>query len=133
MSPEIKHKHLIIRAEVENPLTDPELCKNWLKELVAKLDMKVLVGPFAAYCDKTGNKGVTGVVIIETSHMAIHIWDEDSPSVVQFDVYTCGEMTESIVFDHLQIMKPKNLFFKYLDRLNDLTEVSKGYLEWKVK
>ena len=130
MSPEIKYKHLIIRAEVDNPITDPEICKNWLKELVGLLDMKVLVGPFAAYCDKVGNAGVTGAVIIETSHMAIHIWDEDKPSVVQFDVYTCGEMHEDLVFKHLQIMKPRNLSFKYLDRLTELHEVSKGYLSW---
>lgn len=131
MSPEIKHKHLIIRAEVDNPLTDPELCKNWLRELVGLLEMKVLVGPFAAYCNNPGNKGVTGAVIIETSHMAIHIWDEDSPSIVQFDVYTCGELHEKIVFDHLQIMQPRNVRFKYLDRLTELHEVSEGYLEWK--
>jgi S-adenosylmethionine/arginine decarboxylase-like enzyme len=30
--------------------------------------------------------------MIETSHIAFHIWDELDPSLVQFDLYTCGEL-----------------------------------------
>lgn len=127
MSPEIKHKHLIVRAEVNNPLMDPEMCKSWLAELVHKMDMKILIGPFSAYCDKAGNKGVTGAVIIETSHMAIHIWDEDSPSIIQLDVYTCGELVKETIFEHLAIMEPQKLSYKYLDRLVDLHEVDSGF------
>ena len=132
MSPEIKHKHVIVRAVVKNPLVDPEYCKAWLAQLVEKLNMKILIGPIAAYCDNPGNKGVTGAVIIETSHMAIHIWDEDTPSVVQFDVYTCGEMDPEIIFEHLEIMEPVSLHYRYLDRLSNLTEVSNGEKSWTV-
>ena len=31
------------------------------------------------------------VAIIETSHIAMHIWDEPKPALMQFDVYSCGE------------------------------------------
>ncbi len=30
--------------------------------------------------------------MIETSHIAFHIWDEVTPGLVQFDLYTCGQL-----------------------------------------
>jgi S-adenosylmethionine/arginine decarboxylase-like enzyme len=30
--------------------------------------------------------------MIETSHIAFHIWDEIDPSLIQFDLYTCGQL-----------------------------------------
>jgi S-adenosylmethionine/arginine decarboxylase-like enzyme len=30
--------------------------------------------------------------MIETSHIAFHIWDELDPALVQFDLYTCGKL-----------------------------------------
>jgi S-adenosylmethionine/arginine decarboxylase-like enzyme len=126
MSPDIKHKHLIVRAEVTNPLATAEGCKDWLRSIVEALEMKILSGPHSEYCDKCGNKGVTGVVIIETSHIAVHIWDECSPAIVQFDVYTCGELHEEKIFEKLSIMQPVKVEWKYLDREKELTEVKKG-------
>ena len=26
-----------------------------------------------------GNRGITGIAVIETSHIAIHVWDEFNP------------------------------------------------------
>lgn len=126
MSPDIKHKHLIVRAEVTNPLNTAEGCKEWLKSIVEALEMKILSGPHSEYCDKCGNMGVTGVVIIETSHIAVHIWDECSPAVVQLDVYTCGELYEDRIFEKLSIMQPVKVEWKYLDREKNLTEVKQG-------
>jgi len=54
--------------------------------------MKIIKGPFASYVDKEGNKGLTAIVMIETSHIAFHIWDEVDPGLIQFDLYTCGQL-----------------------------------------
>ena len=66
--------------------------KTFLKNLVERIDMKIIQGPFASYVDKPGNRGLTAIVMIETSHIAFHIWDEEDPGLVQFDLYTCGKL-----------------------------------------
>ena len=88
-----KHKHLIIRAEVNCPITSEKEIKKWLRNVVKKIDMKIIKGPYAAYVSKEGNRGVTGVVMIETSHIAMHVWDEERPALVQCDVYSCAEFS----------------------------------------
>jgi S-adenosylmethionine/arginine decarboxylase-like enzyme len=85
--------------------------------------MKPLFGPIARYCWTPGNRGVTGFAIIETSHVAVHIWDEPNPAVVQFDVYTCGEFNPDMILKHLDEMAPVKMEYKWLDREKDLTEI----------
>ena len=91
------HKHLIIRAEVRHPITSERELKKWLRNLVKKIDMKIIKGPYAAYVSKEGNRGLTGIVMIETSHISIHIWDEELPALVQCDVYSCAEFSSNEV------------------------------------
>ena len=91
------HKHLIIRAEVNHPITSERELRKWLRNLVKKIDMKIIKGPYAAYVSKEGNRGLTGIVMIETSHISIHIWDEESPALVQCDVYSCAEFSSNEV------------------------------------
>jgi S-adenosylmethionine/arginine decarboxylase-like enzyme len=71
--------------------------------------MKIIKGPFAAYVDKDGNKGLTAIVMIETSHIAFHIWDEVDPGLIQFDLYTCGQ---------LELDRVISLFKKTFDVVN---------------
>ena len=98
----LEHKHLIIRAEVSNPPTDEAWLHNWLNTLVEKIGMKVCRGPITAYVDMPGNEGLTGVVVIETSHIAIHVWDAVDPALVQLDVYTCSTLDKDIIFKELE-------------------------------
>ena len=91
------HKHLIIRAEVNSPITSEKEIKKWLRNVVNKIDMKIIKGPYASYVTKEGNRGVTGVVMIETSHIAIHVWDDVDPALVQCDVYSCAEFSSNEV------------------------------------
>lgn len=120
------HKHLIIRAEVEKPPTSAEFTISWLRELVEKIGMKIVSGPHAAYVDKPGNEGVTGVVIIETSHCSIHVWDKHEPSLVQLDVYTCSTLEIDTVFEHFEVFEPTKVEYKYLDREFGLTLIEEG-------
>ena len=103
-----KHKHLIIRAEVNRPITSEKEIKKWLRNVVKKIDMKIIKGPYAAYVSKEGNRGITAVVMIETSHIAIHVWDEERPALVQCDVYSCAEFSTNDVlaeFVSMEVVK----------------------------
>lgn len=44
--------------------------------------------------------GVSGVVVIQESHLAIHTWPEYGYAAV--DLFTCGDMDAWISFDHLK-------------------------------
>jgi S-adenosylmethionine/arginine decarboxylase-like enzyme len=85
------HKHLIVRAEINNPPVEENYLKSWLNNFIMDINMKIFMGPYVKYCTMPGNRGITAVAIIETSHIAMHIWDEVKPALMQFDVYSCGE------------------------------------------
>jgi S-adenosylmethionine/arginine decarboxylase-like enzyme len=119
----VVHKHLIIRAEVGNPLKEEQLAIDWMNKLVDKIGMKVMMGPYAKYLDVVGNRGLTAVAIIETSHIALHVWDEDEPALLQLDVYTCGPLDPYDVVEALREFHPVKIEMKYLDRENKLIEL----------
>ena len=114
------HKHLIIRAEVNRPIKSEKEIKRWLRNLVKKIDMKIIKGPYASYVSKEGNRGITGVVMIETSHIAIHIWDEVSPALVQCDVYSCAEFSANEVlleFIDMEVLKIDHMILNRADEI----------------
>jgi len=118
------HKHLIIRAEASRPPTDEEQLQEWMRDFIESINMKVFMGPYVKYCNMPGNRGITAVAIIETSHIAMHIWDEPKPALLQMDVYSCGE------FDHTDICKKlmndfniHKIEYKYLYRERGLVDI----------
>ena len=118
------HKHLIIRAEVNRPITSEKEIKKWLRNLVKKIDMNIIKGPYASYVSKEGNRGITGIVMIETSHIAMHVWDETSPALVQCDVYSCAEFSSSEVLMKLAVMEPTKIEHILLDRAEDIRTIT---------
>ena len=122
----IEHKHLIIRAEIDNPPKDPEFAKQWLRELVDKIGMKLIDvehNPISGYVDIPGNRGLTAVAMIQTSHIALHVWDEEDPSLLQLDVYTCSSLSPTDVFDHMEQFGILAKSFLYLDRENTIQQI----------
>lgn len=117
------HKHLIIRAEVNNTPKSTQWAHKWLTQLVEKIGMVICQGPITAYVNDEGNRGLTGVVVIETSHIALHCWDEETPGLLQLDVYTCAPFKESIIFEEIKQFDPVKIEYKYLDRQKNLTEI----------
>ena len=117
------HKHVIIRAEVLNPPTVEKLASEHVKDLIDRIGMKLLMGPYAKYVSMPGNRGLTVAAIIETSHIVMHTWDECDPAMVQLDVYTCGPFEPNIVFAWLQQYKPTKINYKYIDREHDIKEL----------
>lgn len=116
----IKHKHFIIRAEVKKPIIDPEVAKKWLIDLVSNIGMLITPsgGPHVDYISKPGNLGVASIVMIETSHCAMHIWDHFDPPLIQMDVYSCKDYDHQIILDMLQDMEPTKIDWILVDRSN---------------
>jgi S-adenosylmethionine/arginine decarboxylase-like enzyme len=119
----LEHKHIIIRAEVSQPITNRNKAIKFLNRIIKAIDMKAMYGPTATYCKMPGNKGVTAFAIIETSHIALHIWDEIKPALVQLDVYSCSDFDPEKVLDILQELKPTKVEHKYLDREKGFKEL----------
>lgn len=128
MSKLLEHKHLIVRAELQEPPYSVVEIKDWMRTLVDKIGMNILMGPYAVYSDMEGNQGLTAVTIIETSHIALHVWDEVEPALMQLDVYTCSALNTEDVFNAIEPFKPTKVEYKYIDREYDLTLLDKGII-----
>ena len=118
------HKHLIVRAEVNNPPKDVEKLTGWFKDFIDSINMKILMGPYVAYCNNEGNRGITGVAVIETSHIAMHVWDEPVPALMQLDVYSCAEFNPYLIADKIKkdfdVVK---MDYKFLNRETGLKPI----------
>jgi S-adenosylmethionine/arginine decarboxylase-like enzyme len=118
----IKHHHFIGRFEVTKPPLGGEdaYLRDWMAKLIKSQGMNILSGPHVAYVDKGGNRGLTGVAIIETSHVAVHIWDETSPALVQLDFYTCGTLDKDAILRAITPWGVVKDAFLVLDRERDV-------------
>lgn len=95
------HQHLLVKGKINNPTKSTEVLDKWLIDLVHKVDMEVLAGPNSVYCDHPGNEGITGTIVLSTSHASIHIWDSVTPGDFQFDIYSCKPFLSKTVLEHL--------------------------------
>ena len=121
-----QHKHLIVRADIGWCPQEEDLNKisDWIRSLIKKIDMKLLAGPYTTYVNEKDNKGMTSVAIIETSHIALHIWDEVSPGLMQLDVYSCANFNPPDVFNKINaLFQTIKMEYKFLDREKELVEV----------
>ena len=121
-----QHKHLIVRADIGKCPKADDLNKisDWIRLLIKKIDMKLLAGPYTTYVSEKGNKGMTSVAIIETSHIALHIWDETKPGLMQLDVYSCANFNPQDVFETVnEMFETIKMEYKFLDREKELVEV----------
>lgn len=125
----MEHKHLIVRAEClltpnENQC---QRIEDWFRELIDILGMKVMYGPVAKYCFMPGNRGMTCMALIETSHIVLHTWDEIYPFLIQLDIYTCSSLdVEKLLYAIDKEFWPNKMSWKFLDRENDLVVVQEG-------
>jgi S-adenosylmethionine/arginine decarboxylase-like enzyme len=121
----LQHKHLIVRAEVLNPPKTTQETEAWLINIIHDLGMQLAVGlqsnPISYRCNLEGNEGITGVAVLETSHCAVHIWDAESPALLQWDLYSCSEVKPEEMLKHLEQFNPVKVEYRFLDRENNLT------------
>ena len=121
-----QHKHLIVRADIGWCPQEEDLNKisDWIRNLIKKIDMRLLAGPYTTYVNEKDNKGMTSIAIIETSHIALHIWDEVRPGLMQLDVYSCADFNPPDVFDKVnELFQTIKMEYKFLDREKELVEV----------
>lgn len=120
----LQHQHLIVRAEVLHPPSSTEQVETWLKNIISSLGMQLAKGlqanPISYRCDLEGNEGITGVAVLETSHCAVHIWDAESPALIQWDLYSCSEVNPEEMLKHLKEFSPVKVEYTFLDRENNL-------------
>jgi len=125
----IYHKHLLVNAKVNNAVKSEAQGIEFLTNLVEKIDMKIIKGPFASYVNKEGNRGLTGIVMIETSHIAFHIWDEVRPGLVQFDLYTCGQLElDKVISIFKETFDVESLDYVLFDREDGFKVEAEGNL-----
>ena len=122
-----QHNHLLINAKTYAPVKSKRQMKKWLTRLVEEIGMYKIAGPFVHYVDKPGNKGLTAVVMIETSHIALHIWDEPVPSHIQFDIYTCSGLNVYATLDKIvRELRISEISWVFYDREVGFNKVSSG-------
>mgnify|MGYP003335437126 FL=1 len=84
-----EHKHVIVRAYVSNPPINATALSEWCTDVISSVGMKCIGGPLVVHSDMEGNAGYTAVAILDFSHLAIHSWDEISPALIEFDLFSC--------------------------------------------
>ena len=95
-----------------------------MKDFIASINMKILMGPYVKYCEMEGNRGITGIAVIETSHIAIHVWDEPVPALMQIDVYSCAEFDPYKIAEKIkQDFDVVKIDYKYLNRETGLKPI----------
>lgn len=95
--------HLMLDGFHANPhkLTDAELLRQVLDELPAALEMTKILPPlvFNGSEDLDGYAGLTGVVLIAESHIAIHTFPEQDALVV--DIFSCKDFDPQLAIKRL--------------------------------
>lgn len=101
-------RHVIGEAYGCDPilLKDSSFLASVLREGARKA-RATIVGDFVKKYD--GGEGVSYVLVVKESHIAIHTWPEFGYAAI--DVYTCGEMTDPwIAFDTIvSKLSPKSV------------------------
>src|ERR1700753_1935094 len=120
----LKHKQLILSLAVKYPPRDAEEVEAWLSFVIKRINMRIakaetlLKNPQAYYCDNPSNLGVTGVGILETSHTALHVWEDESPAKMEYDLYSCSEFDVADIITMAKIFGIVSGNYFVLDRDN---------------
>ncbi len=97
--------HLIVDGETDGPVS-AKIVEKILKDLPAKIDMSILDGPHVVQ-GVPENPGVTGIEVIDKSHIAIHTFDENN--TISIDVYSCKPFNakKAVVYlkEHIKFME----------------------------
>lgn len=128
------HKHFIGRFEVKNPPTKSSgiYLELWLRRLIEAQNMEIFDGPHLKYLDEAGNRGWTCAVLIKTSSVTMHIWDEMDPSLIQLDFYSCSDVDTQKILSAIDEWGITSADWWVLDRefvITRLPEYSRPSLE----
>lgn len=110
------HQHVLVHMKLRKPFTTTVEVSNWLTRIVSAVGMEILNGPHSVRCDDLGNEGVTGTIVLSTSHSSIHIWDTTAPAYANFDLYSCKYFTIDDLMPLLLEMDPSFISYTFIDR-----------------
>ena len=111
------HLHLLVKGYMKTPPKTEKVLNIWFTQLVQNVGMKVVAGPTSVYVNEPGNEGITGTVTLATSHASIHVWDNESPAMFQFDIYSCSNFTPRQVLDHIdEWFGLQEAYWQFIDR-----------------
>jgi S-adenosylmethionine decarboxylase len=80
--------HLILDGTyTEDLLSSPEKVEQWLIDTVHSIGMSVIAGPYVEEVGGDKHRGITGIVVLAESHVAIHTFPEYK--YVFVDVFSC--------------------------------------------
>lgn len=113
---DLNHQHVMIHATFARPPKTVEEMDAWLVDVVDAVDMKVLMGPFSTHCATPGNVGVTGVIVLETSHASAHCWDEAKVPFMNCDLYSCKRFDVEAIIEILMRFEPYYVHVMLVDR-----------------
>jgi S-adenosylmethionine/arginine decarboxylase-like enzyme len=123
------HVHFFATATLQKQrFTEPQI-SDWLSRLVRAVDMEVLAGPFVCTCNDVGNEGITGAVVLSTSHSTLHIWDQTSEPYLKMDLYSCKRFSNHTVLMMLRELNPRVVNFTVIDR-NHIDEANMLENKW---
>ncbi len=141
----IEHHHLLLRLETEAcPSADQKREMELMIQMILNdIGMKTLDVPRVYYVTEPAyNEGLTGIVPIQTSHIAFHFWANPERNILktagagakcllQFDLYTCGTLSRAQicrVLKHLGRFKPTGAELTLLNRNRGLA--IERHLQW---
>jgi S-adenosylmethionine/arginine decarboxylase-like enzyme len=128
----LTHKHLLVNLLVESPPRCNEEIEAFITFLIKRVNMNIAKSPtlpknpMGYYCDTIGNRGATGTGILETSHTAIHTWDESFPAKFDFDLYSCSDFEVEKVLTLCQCFDIIEGNYIVLDRNETIKIIEQG-------
>lgn len=128
----LNHKHLLVNLKVAAPPRDHEEVESFLSFIIKRVNMRIAKAPtlpknpMGYYCDTLGNQGATGTGILETSHTALHTWDEQSPAKFDFDLYSCSDFEVEKVLTLCQCFDIIEGNYIVLDRGEQIQIIEQG-------
>lgn len=105
--------HLIVEFYEARNLVDPEPVEDVLKRAAKAADAVVLGANIHDFGDRAG---VTGVVLLEESHISIHTWPECGYAAI--DVFMCGEARPEACVDVMRAY--------FLPAREEITRLTRG-------
>lgn len=110
------HVHFLATATLGKTSLTTDRIRGWLSRLVKAVGMEVLAGPFVVECSDPGNEGVTGIVVLSTSHCSLHIWDQCTVPYLKMDLYSCRRFSTETVMDMLRELDARVVEYLIIDR-----------------
>lgn len=111
----LEHQHFIFHAKVHREnidKTSKEILEKFLHDLVAEIDMEVLIPPQLAFSEFDAWTGMIGIV---TSHITFHYWTQEN--YLQLDIYSCKRFCTEKTTNFLRsFWKTKNEYIQNLER-----------------